>query len=162
MCLCVYVFVCPDLRIECRSPALQADSLPLELPEKPLQAHCLLHFPLLEVRLFTNYAKPFVISNACGSQKKEKKNVRKTVVEFQSWSTWHAKKHISKENKNLHLSKFPLFQLEEQPFIMFDQGYSSHTNPCCTIWNCGGLTGGKLNLRVKYISLLVADVFSET
>ena len=157
MCLCVCVCG-TGTRIKRRSPALQADSLPSELPEKPLQAHCLSYFLLLEVKLFNNYAKLFVISNSRGSLKEKKKKT----AEFQSLSTWYAnEKRKSKENKNLHLSKFPLFQLEEQPFIVFDQGYSSHTNPC-TVWNCGGLTGVKLNLRVKYISLLVANVFSET
>lgn len=45
-------------------------------------AHYLSHFLLPEAQLFNNYAKPFVISNARGSQKKEKKNAGKRMVEF--------------------------------------------------------------------------------
>ena len=45
VCVCVYIFVfpsqgdLPNLGIEPRSPALQADSLPSELSGKPIHTH---------------------------------------------------------------------------------------------------------------------------
>ena len=49
ICVCVYIFVfpsqgdLPNLGIKPRSPALQADYLPSELPGKPIHTHTHTH-----------------------------------------------------------------------------------------------------------------------